>query len=192
MSDSKSISLTSSTLSSSSSASSISSRTLDVTPRFRTGKKKEGKKNELTDEQKQEIKEAFDLFDSDKSGSIDYHELKVAMRALGFDVRKAEIMKILKEYDRNQTGQIVFSDFQEIMTQKMSERDPEEEIRKAFQLFDDEHTGKITVKNLRRVAHELGEMLSDEEFQAMIDEFDKNNDSAIDEQEFMAIMKSTM
>lgn len=32
---------------------------------------------ELTDEQKQEIKEAFELFDTDKSGSIDYHELKV-------------------------------------------------------------------------------------------------------------------
>lgn len=32
---------------------------------------------EITEEQKQEIKEAFDLFDTDKTGSIDYHELKV-------------------------------------------------------------------------------------------------------------------
>ena len=38
-----------------------------------------GKRQELTEEQKQEIKEAFDLFDTDKSGSIDYHELKVNM-----------------------------------------------------------------------------------------------------------------
>ena len=45
---------------------------------------------ELTEEQKQEIKEAFDLFDTDKTSSIDYHELKVAMRALGFDVKKNE------------------------------------------------------------------------------------------------------
>jgi len=29
------------------------------------------------------VKEAFELFDTDKVGSIDYHELKVAMRALG-------------------------------------------------------------------------------------------------------------
>jgi len=43
---------------------------------------------ELSHEQKQEIKEAFDLFDADKDGSIDYHELKVAMRALGFDLKK--------------------------------------------------------------------------------------------------------
>lgn len=35
---------------------------------------------ELTEEQKQEIREAFDLFDTDKSGSIDYHELKVRVQ----------------------------------------------------------------------------------------------------------------
>ena len=35
------------------------------------------KRPELGDDQKQEIREAFDLFDTSKSGSIDYHELKV-------------------------------------------------------------------------------------------------------------------
>ena len=44
--------------------------------------------------------QAFDLFDTDKSGSIDYHELKVAMRALGFDVRKTEVLKLMKDFDR--------------------------------------------------------------------------------------------
>lgn len=114
------------------------------------------------------------------------------MRALGFDVRKAEVLKLMKEYDRNDTGHITYADFVDIMTQKISERDPEEEIRKAFALFvDDESSGKITLKNLKRVARELGEVLSDEELQAMIDEFDKNGDGAIDEAEFMAIMKQS-
>jgi len=40
---------------------------------------------ELSQEQKQEIKEAFDLFDSDGKKKLDYHEVKVALRALGFD-----------------------------------------------------------------------------------------------------------
>lgn len=41
-------------------------------------RKKQGPKTELTEEQKQEIKEAFDLFDTDGSGTIDVKELKVS------------------------------------------------------------------------------------------------------------------
>lgn len=44
---------------------------------FALDKSKKKKKRELADEQKQEIKEAFDLFDTDKDRAIDYHELKV-------------------------------------------------------------------------------------------------------------------
>jgi hypothetical protein len=48
---------------------------------------------ELTDEQKQEIKEAFDLFDTDKSGSIDYHELKVLLASSsGFVIMLSAIL----------------------------------------------------------------------------------------------------
>lgn len=65
-------------------------------------------------EQKQEIKEAFDLFDTEKSGTIDYHELKVVMRALGFDVRKNEVLQLMREYDRDETGRVEYPDFVEI------------------------------------------------------------------------------
>ncbi len=53
------------------------------------------KSNELTTEQKQEIRDAFDLFDLDGSGTIDVKELKVAMRALGFEPKREEIKQLL-------------------------------------------------------------------------------------------------
>ncbi|XP_042678956.1 centrin-3 isoform X2 [Centrocercus urophasianus] len=134
------------------------------------------KRRELTEEQKQEIKDAFELFDTDKDRAINYHELKVAMRALGFDVKKADVLKILKDYDREATGKITFEDFNEVVTDWILDRDPQEEILKAFRLFDDDDSGKISLRNLRRVARELGENMSDEELRAMIEEFDKDGD----------------
>jgi hypothetical protein len=63
---------------------------------------------------------------------------------------------------------------------------------KAFRLFDGDGTGRITFKNLKRVAKELGENLTDEELQEMIDEADRNGDGEIDEEEFLRIMKKAV
>ena len=63
----------------------------------------------------------------------------------------------------------------------------------AFFDYADDHTGRISLRNMKRVARELGENLSEEELQAMIDEFDRDQDGEISHDEFMYIMKqSTM
>merc|ERR1711865_544107 len=51
------------------------------------GRKSAKKKGGLSDEQMEEIREAFGLFDGDASGAIDVRELKAAMRALGFEIK---------------------------------------------------------------------------------------------------------
>ncbi|XP_034038059.1 caltractin [Thalassophryne amazonica] len=148
-------------------------------------------RKELTEEEIQEIKEAFDLFDTDGTGSIDVKELKVAMRALGFEPKKEEIRKLVADNDKVTSGKIGFSEFLMMMTPKMKEKDSKEEILKAFRLFDDDCTGKISFKNLKRVSKELGENLTDEELQEMIDEADQDGDGEINENEFLRIMKKT-
>jgi Ca2+-binding EF-hand superfamily protein len=51
--------------------------------------------------------------------------------------------------------------------------------------------GKISFKNLKRVAKELGENMTDEELQEMIDEADRDGDGEVSEEEFIRIMKKT-
>lgn len=124
-------------------------------------KGKHTKQSDLTNDQKQEIREAFDLFDTQGCGTIDSKELKVAMRALGFEAKKDELKKLVAQ--ASGSGKIDFNEFLELMTLKMAEKDSKEEVLKAFKLFDDDETGRISFKNLKRVSKELGETLTDEE-----------------------------
>ncbi|GMM28123.1 centrin [Martiniozyma asiatica (nom. inval.)] len=144
-------------------------------------------KMELLSEQRQEISEAFTLFDMNNDGLLDYHELKVALRALGFEMSKQEVISVIDKFDTDNRRMISYDDFFRYAAVKVSERDPVEEIKRAFKLFDDDHTGKISLKNLRRVAKELGENLKDDELMAMIDEFDLDEDGEINEEEFINI-----
>jgi Ca2+-binding EF-hand superfamily protein len=73
------------------------------------------------------------------------------------------------------------------MAQRIVGRDPEVEIQRAFELFDEGGKGRITLQDLTRVARELGEGLSHDELVAMIEEFDMDGDNAISREEFVSI-----
>ena len=72
---------------------------------------------------------------------------------------------MIADVDDDGSGSIEFEEFLKMMTHKILNRDPKDEILKAFRLFDDDETGKISFKNLKRVAKELGERMTDEELQ---------------------------
>eukprot|EP00966_Prymnesium_polylepis_P217386 5031343-Prymnesium_polylepis.1 len=91
---------------------------------------KGGAKNELSPEQVEEIKEAFNLFDADGSGSIDYRELKAAMKALGIQVKKEELKKMITDVDTDGSGSVEFPEFLTMMSAKMGASDTREELKK--------------------------------------------------------------
>lgn len=64
------------------------------------------------------------------------------------------------------------------MTAKMNEKESAEEIERAFKLFDMDKTNVITFDNLKRIAVELGEQMSDEELKLMIGEANKNKNGS--------------
>eukprot|EP00964_Phaeocystis_antarctica_P002753 scaffold1455_cov65-Phaeocystis_antarctica.AAC.10 len=212
----------------------------------------------LTPDQLEEIREAFKLFDTDDSGTIDADELKVAMRAMGFEPKRDEVRRMIQESDRvslasaasprtkdperDTTARARFAlrPFrcvhlgcslsvalrltppltrsglyprsprsrssptatgapcpppahpprcrQAVMAAKMSNRDPRDESLKSFRLFDDDETGTISLKNLRRVAKELGENMTDDELQEVIDFCDKDGRGEISQDDFVRLM----
>ena len=89
------------------------------------------------------------------------------MRALGFDMSRDELDRMIKDIDPKNTGKIDFDDFLQIIILQISKKDPEEELIKAFKLFDTKNTGKICFSDLKRVAVELEEKMSDEEIRVI-------------------------
>merc|ERR1712137_765222 len=143
----------------------------------------------LTKQMRQEIKDAFELFDQDQGGNIDRKELKVAIRALGFEPSKEELKKMMADADEDGSGEIDFSEFLQMMTERILARDPREEALKMFRLFDDDKTGKISFKNLKKITKDLGERKTDPEIQEMIDEADRDGDGEVSQDEFLRIIK---
>merc|ERR1712182_31199 len=116
-------------------------------------------------------------------------ELKAAMRALGFEVKKEDVRRMLSDIGRDPAQSINFDDFCEVLSGRMGDKNSREEIDKVFALFDEDEIGKISFRNLKRIAQELGENLNDEELQEMIDEADRDGDGLINPDEFYRVMR---
>ena len=146
-------------------------------------------KNGLTEDEVLEIKEAFDLFDTDHSGTIDTEELKQALSNLGIDAKNQTLQNMMNDIDKNQSGTIDFDEFIQMMTAKMSDKDTREDLEKVFELFiGDDNTDKIDIRHLKRVCKELNENMSDEELNEMIVRADTDRDGKVSFEEFYAIM----
>lgn len=147
--------------------------------------------NDLTDEQEADLVEAFQLLDSEGVEAIQAKDLKVALRALGYEPQKEKVKKIISEVDKDSmSGTLLLEDFKRIMKDKLFEYENTEEIEISFPLFTEGKSDYVTVDDLRRVAAELGETLSDEVFEEMIREADVlDHDGKISKEEFFRIMK---
>merc|ERR1711990_457893 len=140
----------------------------------------------LSDKDKADIKEAFDLFDGDGGGTIDATELGIAIQALGFTPTQEEIDKMLADIDGDANGTVDFEEFMTLMSDKVGGKSGPEEMEKAFDLFDPEGKGKIGLKELKVVAGDIGEVLDDAEIQEILDECGKNG--TLSKEAFVDIM----
>ena len=142
----------------------------------------------LSADEIEEIKEAFDIFDVDRSGAISVQELLNAMRSLGFDTKNPAIFQMIADMDEDGNGEIEFEEFLDMMTARISDRNTKEDLERVFKLFDDKRTGEISVENLRRVAKELGEDIPEEELREIILRADLDGDGKLTFNDFYAVI----
>ncbi len=82
----------------------------------------------------------------------------------------------------------MFEEFVKLATAKLSDKDSRAEINKVFASFDIHKVGKISCLQLKRVAQDLGEDMTDEELQKMFAKADLDDDGFVTAEDFYNIM----
>ncbi|KAL8166304.1 hypothetical protein V2J09_007803 [Rumex salicifolius] len=144
----------------------------------------------LSHQRLHDIKEAFELYDTDNSGYIDAKELHVAMSALGSEMTEEQINQLIADADEDGNGVLDFDEFCYIMTAQSIERETKEQITRAFSLIDKDGDGKISAVDIESVKADLSDFFCEREIRDMIEDADRRRDGQIHIDEFMKMMRS--
>lgn len=140
----------------------------------------------LNDVEIAEIREAFDVFDTEGLGTIDVDELRECVTNLGTDAKHRTLHRLIDGIDASHP--LTFDEFLDVVASHLGDPDDRAHVDRIFRLFDDDGTGYITLQNLRRIATDLGETMSDAELLEMIERADTDRDGQISPDEFYGLM----
>ena len=135
-----------------------------------------------------EYKEAFDMFDRDKQGTISCDEIYKIMKNYGNPMKKEEIEYMIEEIDEDGDGEINFEEFVTMMEKQTNIIDETEEdaVLLAFKNFDRDHDGKITNFEFKYILGQIGDgRFSNEEINLLFKEADLDADGMLDYQDFI-------
>ncbi|PHU19235.1 Calcium-dependent protein kinase 9 [Capsicum chinense] len=142
----------------------------------------------LSEEEIKGLKAMFDNIDTDNSGTITYEELKSGLARLGSKLTETEVKQLMEAADVDGNGTIDYIEFiTATMHRHRLERD--EHLFKAFQHFDKDNSGFITMDELEHAMKEYG-MGDESTIKEIIAEVDTDNDGRINYEEFCAMMRS--
>ncbi|KAL5203078.1 hypothetical protein ABZP36_014030 [Zizania latifolia] len=142
----------------------------------------------LTQEQVDECREIFDLFDSDEDGRIATGELVTVLRSLGQNVDEAEVRGFLADAGVASGATIDFAAFLSVAARKMGGGVTEKELAGCFDVFDDAQGGVIPAEQLRQAMLSHGDRLTEEEADEMIRKADPRGEGRVEYKEFVKVL----
>ena len=118
-------------------------------------------------------KDIFDTFDTDQDGVLAPRDLLEAMsKYAGYHPKRNRIYQTMAVYDKDESGNIDFREFLRMIFEKPYERDTSEDLKRVFGELDSSAKGFLDEEDLRDLAAELKESLSEEEIQLVMRKLD--------------------
>lgn len=151
----------------------------------------------LSPEEKRDLIQIFNLFDTDGSGTMEMGELKVVLWALGFQPEPGEPEEMISNYFKISTEEaddicLSVDDFLLFAVDLIGNRDQSDVLKKSFGCFDEEEKGFLVMKDLRRVCKEINENFSDEDLEMMFQFIDKDGGGSVTLDEWITVMSETI
>lgn len=157
------------------------------------------KKERSDDSNKAELKRVFATFDKNGDGFITKQELRESLKNIRIFSTEKEVEEMVVKVDANGDGLIDFDEFC-ILCQAMDGHDQKEEgdivetgeLKEAFDVFDKDKDGLISVEELGSVLCSLGlkEGNKMENCKEMIKKVDMDGDGMVSFDEFKRMMNS--
>lgn len=123
----------------------------------------------LNNEQIARLKEVFEYFDADHSGSIDAEELVNVFASMGQEVTEDEMREMIDQVDEDGSGQIEFEEFLMLMCSNFGGKTFETDMHEAFSLVDPDGAGRIETSMLFQLIKETtGGLVPDDEIRAIV------------------------
>ena len=149
----------------------------------------EQKPFELTKEVKEELKEAFEVFDADGDGHINAEELQVVLEAAGRKMTREEVEAKIAEVDDDGAGELEWDEFLNLMTEEMRAKQTDEELIEAFKYFGPNNDQEgITKEQLMAVLEQEGEKVTNDDIDLLFEETSISNKGKITFSDFMLMM----
>ncbi|OAY82735.1 Calcium-dependent protein kinase 3 [Ananas comosus] len=142
----------------------------------------------LSEEEIVGLKEMFKSIDTDNSGTITLEELRTGLPKLGTKISESELMQLMEAADVDGNGSIDYLEFISA-TMHMNRLEKEGHIYKAFEYFDKDNSGYITMEELEQALKQY-DMGDEKTIKEIIAEVDADHDGRINYEEFVAMMKN--
>ncbi|VDK87584.1 unnamed protein product [Litomosoides sigmodontis] len=144
-------------------------------------------------EELDEYRQVFNVFDTDGSGAIGIDELESAMRNLGLRPQKNELEQLIEEVDQMGNHEIDFHEFCDVM-KRMSEKKNSwnDVIRECFAVFDRGEGGVVSKKDFQYILSELGDIRDKVIVDEIFAEADVDGNGVLDYDEFTFMVRNYM